>query len=134
MGCRWMWFLFCCVAGDTLHLSGVDLISGTPVLDIKPYIPDYDSPSERMNTSAEYEQNEDAAESDSEADPGGPRRSEGSSVEPGAGVKVSAAPPEPSDFSRVLAEVREYLQQGAPCADPSSEEKPPEADPESERR
>ena len=27
------------VVGDTLHLSGVDLVDGTPVLDIKPYIP-----------------------------------------------------------------------------------------------
>lgn len=31
------------VDGDTLHLSGVDLIDGTPVLDIKPYVPAYDS-------------------------------------------------------------------------------------------
>ncbi|XP_075681736.1 tRNA (adenine(37)-N6)-methyltransferase [Rhinoderma darwinii] len=32
------------VEGDTLHLSGIDLIQGTPVIDIKPYIADYDSP------------------------------------------------------------------------------------------
>jgi tRNA-Thr(GGU) m(6)t(6)A37 methyltransferase TsaA len=32
------------VEGDTLVLSGVDIIDGTPVLDIKPYIPLYDSP------------------------------------------------------------------------------------------
>ncbi|KAG7333639.1 hypothetical protein KOW79_002046 [Hemibagrus wyckioides] len=32
------------ITGDVLNLSGVDLISGTPVLDIKPYIPEYDSP------------------------------------------------------------------------------------------
>jgi len=31
------------IVGATLHLSGIDLIDGTPVLDIKPYIPDYDS-------------------------------------------------------------------------------------------
>lgn len=31
------------VEGDTLHLSGIDIINGTPVLDIKPFIPDYDS-------------------------------------------------------------------------------------------
>ncbi|KAJ8000728.1 hypothetical protein DPEC_G00183360 [Dallia pectoralis] len=37
------------VAGDTLHLSEVDMIAGTPVLDIKPYIPDYDSPQHRPN-------------------------------------------------------------------------------------
>ncbi|KAJ8029498.1 tRNA (adenine(37)-N6)-methyltransferase [Holothuria leucospilota] len=29
--------------GDTLHLSAIDIIDGTPVLDIKPFIPDYDS-------------------------------------------------------------------------------------------
>lgn len=31
------------VAGDTLHLAGVDLIDGTPILDVKPYIPDCDA-------------------------------------------------------------------------------------------
>ena len=30
--------------GDTLHLTGVDMVDGTPVLDIKPYIPHYDTP------------------------------------------------------------------------------------------
>lgn len=29
--------------GDTLYLSDIDMINGTPVLDIKPYIPEYDS-------------------------------------------------------------------------------------------
>ena len=32
------------VVNDTLHISGVDLVDGTPVLDIKPYIPAYDNP------------------------------------------------------------------------------------------
>ncbi|XP_059830681.1 tRNA (adenine(37)-N6)-methyltransferase [Hypanus sabinus] len=32
------------IEGDTLYLSGIDMIQGTPVLDIKPYIPDYDAP------------------------------------------------------------------------------------------
>lgn len=31
------------VEGDTLHLAGVDLIDGTPVVDLKPYIPDCDA-------------------------------------------------------------------------------------------
>ncbi|KAL4640453.1 tRNA (adenine(37)-N6)-methyltransferase isoform X1 [Arapaima gigas] len=35
------------ITGDTLYLSGIDIISGTPVLDIKPYIPDYDCPQSR---------------------------------------------------------------------------------------
>lgn len=32
------------IEGDTLHLSGVDLVDGTPVVDVKPYIPSYDAP------------------------------------------------------------------------------------------
>lgn len=31
------------IAGDTLYLSGTDLVDGTPILDVKPYIPDYDA-------------------------------------------------------------------------------------------
>lgn len=30
--------------GATIELSGIDLLNGTPILDIKPYIPTYDSP------------------------------------------------------------------------------------------
>ena len=32
------------VVGSTVHVSGVDLVDGTPILDIKPYIPAYDNP------------------------------------------------------------------------------------------
>ncbi|XP_015919693.1 tRNA (adenine(37)-N6)-methyltransferase isoform X2 [Parasteatoda tepidariorum] len=32
------------IEGDTLYLSGIDLLDGTPVIDIKPYIPMYDNP------------------------------------------------------------------------------------------
>lgn len=32
------------IIGNTLLLSAIDLLHGTPVLDIKPYIPDYDQP------------------------------------------------------------------------------------------
>ena len=32
------------IIGNTLLLSGIDLLDGTPVLDVKPYIPDYDKP------------------------------------------------------------------------------------------
>ncbi|HVK62247.1 MAG TPA: tRNA (N6-threonylcarbamoyladenosine(37)-N6)-methyltransferase TrmO [Bdellovibrionales bacterium] len=31
------------VEGNTLHFSGVDLVDGTPILDIKPYLPSSDS-------------------------------------------------------------------------------------------
>lgn len=30
------------VEGDTLHLAGIDLVNGTPILDVKPYIPESD--------------------------------------------------------------------------------------------
>lgn len=39
--------------GDTVHLSDIDMIAGTPVLDIKPYIPQYDCPDARMSMDTE---------------------------------------------------------------------------------
>jgi len=32
------------VSGRTLHIGNVDMVSGTPVLDIKPYVPAFDYP------------------------------------------------------------------------------------------
>lgn len=32
------------IIGNTLLLSAIDLLDGTPVVDIKPYVPDYDKP------------------------------------------------------------------------------------------
>ncbi|XP_037621766.1 tRNA (adenine(37)-N6)-methyltransferase isoform X1 [Sebastes umbrosus] len=46
------------IVGDTIHLSDIDMIAGTPVLDIKPYIPEYDSPHSRMD-SEPYDSNTD---------------------------------------------------------------------------
>lgn len=40
---------FYIVSGDTLFLSGLDILDGTPVLDIKPYIPSYDMPTNPSN-------------------------------------------------------------------------------------
>lgn len=37
--------LSCNVPDDCVYLSGLDILDGTPVLDIKPYIPQYDDPS-----------------------------------------------------------------------------------------
>jgi tRNA-Thr(GGU) m(6)t(6)A37 methyltransferase TsaA len=34
------------VVGDRIEVENVDLIDGTPVLDIKPYVPEFDSPVE----------------------------------------------------------------------------------------
>uniref|UniRef100_UPI003AAF406A tRNA (adenine(37)-N6)-methyltransferase n=1 Tax=Centroberyx gerrardi TaxID=166262 RepID=UPI003AAF406A len=41
------------IVGDTVHLSDIDMIAGTPVLDIKPYIPEYDSPHTRVGMDLE---------------------------------------------------------------------------------
>ena len=32
------------VEGRTLSIEGVDIIDGTPLLDIKPYVPEFDGP------------------------------------------------------------------------------------------
>ena len=32
------------IEGTKVHLQGLDLLDGTPILDIKPYIPNYDCP------------------------------------------------------------------------------------------
>jgi len=34
------------VEGNLLHIRDVDILDGTPVLDIKPHIPDFDCPGE----------------------------------------------------------------------------------------
>lgn len=31
------------VGGTTLHVTGLDLLDGTPVIDLKPYVPAFDS-------------------------------------------------------------------------------------------
>ena len=60
--------------GDTLHLSGVDIIDGTPVLDIKPYVPSYDNPNcihhgqlPSVNLEPSHEQIDDDKSTDSTA-------------------------------------------------------------------
>ncbi|EGG14628.1 hypothetical protein DFA_10886 [Cavenderia fasciculata] len=39
------------IEGNALHLSGIDLIDGTPILDVKPYLQMYDSIPEAINPS-----------------------------------------------------------------------------------
>ncbi|XP_048736398.2 tRNA (adenine(37)-N6)-methyltransferase-like [Ostrea edulis] len=43
------------VEDSSLYLSGIDLLDGTPILDIKPYIPEYDTP-QSLPDSSETEQ------------------------------------------------------------------------------
>ena len=33
-----------------LHIEGIDVLDGTPLLDIKPYVPEFDHPSGRVTT------------------------------------------------------------------------------------
>lgn len=39
-------------AQRSIKLSGVDLVDGTPVLDVKPYVPAYDCPRKRDSNSS----------------------------------------------------------------------------------
>lgn len=40
------------VAKNKLYVSGIDLIDGTPIVDIKPYIPNYDDPINKASLEA----------------------------------------------------------------------------------
>ncbi|XP_028911929.1 tRNA (adenine(37)-N6)-methyltransferase isoform X2 [Ornithorhynchus anatinus] len=42
------------VEGGVLYLSGIDMINDTPVLDVKPYIAEYDSPKNVFKPSGEF--------------------------------------------------------------------------------
>lgn len=42
------------IIGGAIYLSGIDMIHGTPVLDIKPYIADYDSPQNLIESLGEF--------------------------------------------------------------------------------
>ncbi|XP_073405820.1 tRNA (adenine(37)-N6)-methyltransferase isoform X1 [Dendrobates tinctorius] len=50
------------VEDDTIYLSGIDMIQGTPVIDIKPYIAEYDSPRSTVSPT-EYLQEDDGDDS-----------------------------------------------------------------------
>ncbi|XP_043105594.1 tRNA (adenine(37)-N6)-methyltransferase isoform X2 [Puntigrus tetrazona] len=105
------------ITEDTLHLSGVDMIAGTPVLDIKPYIPDYDSPKTRRDdTNREYRPASPSTDSqmpldlDEEAN-GSERSSEPSSEIRACSSGASAERFGSGDVTDVLAEVKDYVKQ-----------------------
>ncbi|KAG7221828.1 hypothetical protein INR49_017004 [Caranx melampygus] len=137
------------IVGDTIHLSDIDMIAGTPVLDVKPYIPEYDSPQTRVHMESEmYEENanqpnittiEDLYE-DSETDAqsglrGGKAYDNQVSQADTPLIdssKVSAQFSLPRDLHGVLEEVKAYVTQGDFCQreDQVSEcsiSKPPES-------
>lgn len=36
------------IDGNTLRLGNVDILDGTPLLEVKPYVPDFDGPEDDM--------------------------------------------------------------------------------------
>jgi len=38
------------IEGNILHLDNLDILDGTPLLDIKPYVPDFDRPAGRVKS------------------------------------------------------------------------------------
>lgn len=121
--------VLCCSPGDVLHLSGVDLISGTPVLDIKPYIPEYDSPS---TLTAELQQlqevQSDTPDTPEELEPTEPECLENSHVS-STSLEDEERLGEVAEFSvgcdvrRVLEEAKEFVLQGALCSQDRAEDK-----------
>lgn len=122
------------ITGHTLHLSGVDIIAGTPVLDIKPYIPDYDSPKTRIEDTSEYRQ------TSSFTDPPMPQlrdldeELDTSEMSSELSSELRFCPVSASDFSQlerpgssgetdVLAEVKNYLKQQYVFTENPTEEK-----------
>ncbi|XP_071096940.1 tRNA (adenine(37)-N6)-methyltransferase-like [Haliotis cracherodii] len=46
------------IQGATIYLKGIDILDGTPILDIKPYIPDYDIPVTMVTKSQQCDETE----------------------------------------------------------------------------
>ncbi|XP_060782622.1 tRNA (adenine(37)-N6)-methyltransferase isoform X2 [Neoarius graeffei] len=119
------------ITGDVLHLSGVDLISGTPVLDIKPYIPEYDSPVTHTTLSTELQHQQevpsDTPDTLEEVEPAEPEGLENSYVSSRLEAEERLSDvgefSAESDVPGVLGDVREFLLQGAPCSQGGAEDK-----------
>ncbi|XP_056227932.1 tRNA (adenine(37)-N6)-methyltransferase [Seriola aureovittata] len=128
------------IVGDTIHLSDIDMIAGTPVLDIKPYIPEYDSPQTRIHMDVElYELNTNQSnvttmedlykdsETDAQSGLRGERTNDDDLVSQLSKDKceadiplidssrVSAQFSLPKDLHGVLEEVKAYVTQGDFC-------------------
>lgn len=101
------------IKGDVLQLSGVDLISGTPVLDIKPYIPEYDSPLTHTQLSSEPHHTQELEEEEELVEGQCVENSMVSSCGVEAEEQRRAEIPAGLDVNAVLEELREFHLQGA---------------------
>ncbi|TRY75957.1 hypothetical protein DNTS_033510 [Danionella cerebrum] len=107
------------ITGDTLHLSGIDIISGTPVLDIKPYIPDYDSPTTRLESSISEGKERALTAEPPIMDPDEQSKNSDAASEQSSKLNVCSLMPSDSspsyqssssDLTDVLTEARNYLE------------------------
>lgn len=121
------------ITGDTLHLSGVDIITGTPVLDIKPYIPDYDSPTTRTddtNKNSSFTDVQMAEDMELDEEPDILETSSKHFSELSSETSI-LCPASALDFSQsawsgckdVLAEVKDYLKHGHTSSEKTVEDK-----------
>uniref|UniRef100_A0A4W5R3X8 tRNA methyltransferase O n=1 Tax=Hucho hucho TaxID=62062 RepID=A0A4W5R3X8_9TELE len=115
------------VTGDTLHLSEIDMIAGTPVLDIKPYISDYDSPHSRLDIDTDTYDSSFSCTVDPQLDLGVERRDSHSAdprilrskdkskvhiLHPGNASSSSAPKALGKDLTTVLGELKAYISEG----------------------
>lgn len=119
--------------GDTVHMSGVDMITGTPVLDIKPYIPDYDCPHTRDLPHMEECDMPSGGDTEEESkcqvtSPCGPSTEEFDAEGMILCCPASSKPDGPSSLGAVLSEVKDYLQQGELVTHRPTEDRPLETE------
>jgi tRNA (adenine37-N6)-methyltransferase len=81
------------IEGSTIYFYGSDMVDCTPVIDIKPYIPDYDSPNKASESIAKDELNEslrsrEEPEGEEEPDENSARATSTAKIEPKSDVKV----------------------------------------------
>lgn len=104
------------VRGDTIYLSEIDMIDGTPVLDIKPYIPDYDAVHTRLDSvvknqafvDEEFESDENKTLDTRDGDNGGGRNR---LTEDHSHLDTSNTSDQLSHLQSALEEVKTYVTQ-----------------------
>lgn len=134
--------------GDTLYLSDIDMINGTPVLDIKPCIPDYDSPHTRkgsdphlhnllpfpvpVNQTSDGETSSDVESKESGGEKTEDLFTERVSADGPVSSQVASQFPPTNRITTLLEDVKLYLNQSNTCQvghDSENEVSPPKTEP-----